>query len=35
MPERFPLFHVKDGIRNGGPAFGWTMTIASEFTLAN
>jgi sugar phosphate isomerase/epimerase len=26
MPERFPLFHVKDGLRNGGPHSGWTMT---------
>ena len=26
MPERFPLFHVKDGLRNGGPRSGWTMT---------
>jgi sugar phosphate isomerase/epimerase len=25
-PERFPLFHVKDGLRNGGPHSGWTMT---------
>jgi sugar phosphate isomerase/epimerase len=25
-PERYPLFHVKDGLRNGGPHSGWTMT---------
>jgi sugar phosphate isomerase/epimerase len=25
-PERYPLFHVKDGLFNGGPHSGWTMT---------
>ena len=30
MPQRFPLFHVKDGIRNGGPFFGWTMTDVGD-----
>jgi sugar phosphate isomerase/epimerase len=25
-PDRYPLFHVKDGLRNGGPHSGWTMT---------
>jgi sugar phosphate isomerase/epimerase len=25
-PERYPLFHVKDGRRDGGPHSGWTMT---------
>jgi sugar phosphate isomerase/epimerase len=30
MPERFPLFHVKDGIRNGGPFFDWTMTDVGD-----
>ena len=26
FPQRYPLFHVKDGLRNGGPHSGWTMT---------
>jgi hypothetical protein len=26
MPERFPLFHAKDGLRNGAPDSGWTIT---------
>jgi sugar phosphate isomerase/epimerase len=34
MPERFPLFHVKDGIENGGPAFGWTMTDVGDGDIA-
>lgn len=34
MPERFPLFHVKDGIMNGGPAFGWTMTDVGDGDIA-
>ncbi|HET8756924.1 MAG TPA: sugar phosphate isomerase/epimerase [Solirubrobacteraceae bacterium] len=25
-PERYPLFHVKDGLFNGGRHSGWTMT---------
>ena len=29
-PKRFPLFHVKDGIFNGGPALGWTMTDVGD-----
>ena len=29
-PKRFPLFHVKDGLFNGGPAFGWTMTDVGD-----
>jgi sugar phosphate isomerase/epimerase len=34
MPERFPLFHVKDGIENGGPSFGWTMTDVGDGDIA-
>jgi sugar phosphate isomerase/epimerase len=34
MPRRFPLFHVKDGIENGGPAFGWTMTDVGDGDIA-
>ena len=30
QPKRFPLFHVKDGVMNGGPAFGWTMTDVGD-----
>ena len=30
QPKRFPLFHVKDGLFNGGPAFGWTMTDVGD-----
>ena len=30
QPRRFPLFHVKDGLFNGGPAFGWTMTDVGD-----
>jgi sugar phosphate isomerase/epimerase len=30
QPRRFPLFHVKDGIENGGPSFGWTMTDVGD-----
>jgi sugar phosphate isomerase/epimerase len=30
QPERFPLFHVKDGLMNGGPSFGWTMTDVGD-----
>jgi hypothetical protein len=26
QPHRFPLYHVKDGVMDGGPTFGWTMT---------
>src|SRR3712207_4364904 len=33
-PERFPLFHVKDGIENGGPFFGWTMTDVGDGDIA-
>jgi sugar phosphate isomerase/epimerase len=33
-PRRFPLFHVKDGIRDGGPSFGWTMTDVGDGDLA-
>jgi sugar phosphate isomerase/epimerase len=34
MPERFPLFHVKDGIENGGPSFNWTMTDVGDGDIA-
>ena len=34
MPERFPLFHVKDGLRNGGPHEGWTMTDVGAGDIA-
>jgi sugar phosphate isomerase/epimerase len=34
MPERFPLFHVKDGIRDGGPHEGWTMTDVGAGDIA-
>ncbi len=34
MPERFPLFHVKDGIRNGGPHEGWSMTDVGAGDIA-
>jgi sugar phosphate isomerase/epimerase len=30
QPKRFPLFHVKDGLFNGGPSFGWTMTDVGD-----
>ena len=30
QPKRFPLFHVKDGLFNGGPEFGWTMTDVGD-----
>ena len=30
QPKRFPLFHVKDGVMNGGPSFGWTMTDVGD-----
>jgi sugar phosphate isomerase/epimerase len=33
-PERFPLLHVKDGIENAGPAFGWTMTDVGDGDIA-
>jgi sugar phosphate isomerase/epimerase len=33
-PRRFPLFHVKDGIRDGGPSFGWTMTDVGDGDVA-
>jgi sugar phosphate isomerase/epimerase len=33
-PKRFPLFHVKDGVMNGGPAFGWTMTDVGDGDIA-
>jgi sugar phosphate isomerase/epimerase len=29
-PKRFPLFHVKDGVMDGGPSFGWTMTDVGD-----
>jgi sugar phosphate isomerase/epimerase len=34
MPERFPLFHVKDGRRDGGPHEGWTMTDVGAGDIA-
>jgi sugar phosphate isomerase/epimerase len=34
MPERFPLFHVKDGVRDGGPHEGWTMTDVGAGDIA-
>ena len=34
QPKRFPLFHVKDGIENGGPSFGWTMTDVGDGDIA-
>jgi sugar phosphate isomerase/epimerase len=33
-PRRFPLFHVKDGIRDGGPSFDWTMTDVGDGDIA-
>jgi sugar phosphate isomerase/epimerase len=33
-PERYPLFHVKDGLRNGGPHSGWTMTDVGAGDIA-
>jgi sugar phosphate isomerase/epimerase len=33
-PERFPLFHVKDGVMDGGPFFGWTMTDVGDGDIA-
>jgi sugar phosphate isomerase/epimerase len=30
QPRRFPLFHVKDGLFDGGPDFGWTMTDVGD-----
>jgi sugar phosphate isomerase/epimerase len=34
QPKRFPLFHVKDGVFDGGPAFGWTMTDVGDGDIA-
>jgi sugar phosphate isomerase/epimerase len=34
MPDRFPLFHVKDGIRDGGPHEGWSMTDVGAGDIA-
>ena len=34
MPERFPLFHVKDGRRDGGPHEEWTMTDVGAGDIA-
>jgi sugar phosphate isomerase/epimerase len=34
LPRRFPLFHVKDGVRDGGPSFGWTMTDVGDGDIA-
>jgi len=39
MPERFPLFHVKDGIDRSntptpGPSFGWEMTDVGDGDIA-
>jgi sugar phosphate isomerase/epimerase len=33
-PRRFPLFHVKDGVRDGGPSFDWTMTDVGDGDIA-
>lgn len=30
QPHRFPLYHVKDGVMDGGPSFGWTMTDVGD-----
>jgi sugar phosphate isomerase/epimerase len=30
QPKRFPLYHVKDGVMDGGPSFGWTMTDVGD-----
>jgi sugar phosphate isomerase/epimerase len=30
QPRRFPLYHVKDGVMDGGPSFGWTMTDVGD-----
>jgi len=30
QPHRFPLYHVKDGVQDGGPFFGWTMTDVGD-----
>jgi sugar phosphate isomerase/epimerase len=34
QPERFPLFHVKDGRRDGGPHEEWTMTDVGAGDIA-
>jgi sugar phosphate isomerase/epimerase len=34
QPKRFPLFHVKDGLFDGGPADGWTMTDVGDGDIA-
>jgi len=34
QPERFPMFHVKDGIFDGGPHDGWTMTDVGDGDIA-
>jgi sugar phosphate isomerase/epimerase len=30
QPHRFPLYHVKDGVMDGGSTFGWTMTDVGD-----
>jgi sugar phosphate isomerase/epimerase len=34
QPKRFPLFHVKDGVFDGGPEDGWTMTDVGDGDIA-